>query len=363
MSCNLQKRYTKGDMTLLFYFGEEYKYDPLNLWADIIELTKHKMDITNRRVTILFDGDNDGDSKLLVLDYQFGRNYREVKLSETNITQFKPNELNMGSEQTLINYIKYVKKMIPSDQYCLYLSGHGAGYRSYTESSLALETNINNKEDFLTIKEISNALKETGGVELLVFDTCLMGNIETIYEFKETVKYVIATPEDMPGPGNNYTTLIQNYYTSENLTAFTLGSATLSSYYNYYKYDNTNHEQQSPESYNLKNYNLLQMYDVKKICEVIESANFESNIISYTTMDHSKSMRFDRGDYNTYGHYLRLDLPEINKYIYTSPNDEYKLISIYYPTLNIAFNQEYKSSRFGEKFPSWSENVENRMNY
>lgn len=361
-SCNLQETYTKGEMTLLFYFGEDYRYDPLNLWADIVELTKHSVDITNKRVTILFDGETDGDSKLLVLDSQFGRNYREVNLSDTNINQFKSNELNMGSEDTLTSYIKYVKQMIPSDQYCLYLSGHGAGYRSYSESCLGLETNINNKIDFLTVKEISNALKKTGGVELLVFDSCLMGNIETIYELEESTRYIIASPEDMPGPGNNYTPLIENYYSHKNINAFDLGIATLNSYYNYYKYDNPDHAAQSPETYNLKNYNLLQMYDTKKICEVINSESFESTIISYTLMDHTNSMRFDRGDFDSYGHYLRLNLSEINEHIYTSPEDYYKLISIYYPTLNVGFNEEYKKSRFGEKFPSWSKNVENRMN-
>lgn len=394
-SCNIQETYPNGDMTLLFYFGADWKTNPLSLINDVIELTKNKVDISKRRVVILYDGPEEGDSELYVLDSPFEKTYRRVKVQDAGIETISDNELNMGSKDTLKSFIEYVKNKIPSSSYSLYFGGHGTGFNSYYSGGLALETHINEEKDLLLVSEIAEALGETEKIDLLVFDACLMGNIENIYEFKDKAKYIIASPENIPGPGNNYTSIIEGFYSSSVLNEYDLGIKTLESFYNYYKYTEPDWELQSEVEYNTENHKLLQMYDVDKFITIIESNGFEGLLIENIKSNSENLFVYDRRDIisrvyekniNTganeevykkthyEGHYRQLKIESLNNIIISAPNSDLKLLSAYHPgslfdlynglytanTSAIYYNTNYENTAFSKKFPNWTNYLKSR---
>lgn len=347
LSCSIQESYPKGDMTLIFYLADD-TYGSIGLSSDISELTMNANDISDKRVVMLYDGPAKGDSSMYSIDNTFGYNSRKIKLSDANIPTESTNEINMADPATLTAYLKYIKKKIPSDYYALYFGAHGAGYRSNFNAGLHVEEKLTMKDEVLEVTEINKAITESGGVDLLVFDVCLMGNLENIYEFKDSVDYIIASPETIPGPGNNYTYLTSSYFSDLETTPYNIGKSTLNSFYRHYDL----YADSQPESDIYDDKELLSMYDVKAISGLIESDNFGNTIKEYVEQNGNSSEKFGED-------YVQIDLENILSNITTADNDDKKLISIYYAKKS-SFNEAYSETSFSQLLPTWTEYLKNR---
>lgn len=360
LSCSLQESYPEGDMTLIFYLGNS-SISPFQLEDDIDELTKKYVNISNKRVTILYDGADEGDSRLIILDTVFGAKHRKLKLSDAGFKTDSKNEVNMADPDTLETYLKFVKDKIPSKYYTLYFGAHGNGYRSNDNSGLEVENRHQSSDYMLEITEIETAILNSNGVNTIVFDVCLMGNIENIYQLKNTADYIVASPESIPGSGNNYELLIESYYSETEVTPLGISHLTLETYYNHYNELQT--QSQNPW---IKDKDILAIYDVKGIVSTINSNNFEDDILKYAKNTPYFTYHYDRNnlpaviypineiDPRYYkGEYIELDNDDLNNYIYTRNNDSPKLISIYRPTTT--YNMNYANCDFAEKFPKWTE--------
>ncbi|QEN04245.1 hypothetical protein EW093_05875 [Thiospirochaeta perfilievii] len=356
VSCSLESSYPKADWTIMFYLADDYITLPLT--ADIDELTSKEVVTKSIRLVILYDGPLNGDGTLTVLDSPFITNSRNIELSSTAININSENELDMAKEETLESYIKYVKDKLPADNYGLYFGSHGTGYKSWVESGLAVE---NGEDQLLTPKEISSAIKNTGEMSIVVFDACNMGNIETLYEFKETkVEYIIASPELIPGPGNDYINFINAVYQAPNLTPQSLGETTLEVYYNYYKENPTINNNHNAES-------LQNLYNVGEIKKIVESNEFKNELTTLLSKKDNNTTMFDFEEYDiftetpTKPNYSNiLDILD-NQYMFnnaiTKPqNGDYLWLSIYTPTI---YNPGYEDTKFANE-TGWNDIVKNQ---
>lgn len=103
-------------------------------------------------------------------------------------------EVNMGDQQTLIDFIDYAKENYPSDRYQLCFSGHANAWYGVCPDDTS-------KGDSLTAHELKQAFLETSGLDLLCFiGCCKMGSMEVIYELKEYCDVYIASEDDGYGP-------------------------------------------------------------------------------------------------------------------------------------------------------------------
>lgn len=361
LSCSLQEKLPEGDTTLMFYLGDDTGSSRIGLINDLIELTSKEVDISTKRVVILIDDSDNGDTELYTLDSPFDINFRKIPVEETPISTKSNSEANMGDSATLESYINFVKEKIPSKYYALYIGGHGTGYSSNYESSMQLEIN-DREEDLLTVIEIANVLERTGGVDLIAFDACLMGSIENIYELKNSADFLVASPENIPGPGNNYIKLINSFYLDSTKTPWDLAKATVESYYFGYSLVS---QTQSPW---IKDRELLQLYNIKEIVKIIETETFETTLINTTLSAPTDNPKYNRGTISGQnlddplhpshfiGEYSELNIDSVDNYIFTV-NDTEKLISVYNPSGS--YNNTYSKSSFSIKFPNWTNYIKN----
>jgi hypothetical protein len=94
-------------------------------------------------------------------------------------------ELNMGSVETLKDFLIWGVSSYPSERYILILKNHGGGWK---RGVCIDETD----GGILSIKDIKTALDYlfdmTGEkIDILAFDACLMGMVETAYELKDNI--------------------------------------------------------------------------------------------------------------------------------------------------------------------------------
>jgi hypothetical protein len=136
---------------------------------------------------------------------------------------------SMGKQSTLQDFLIWGVKNYPAKKYAVIMWDHGAGAKGfgYDENNLSDPT--------LTINEISGALKAATAIskqkfELVGFDACLMGNIETATGLKDYASYMVASEEVEPGHGWDYTFALQALNKKPTATGAEFGKAIADGY-------------------------------------------------------------------------------------------------------------------------------------
>jgi subtilase family serine protease len=138
-------------------------------------------------------------------------------------------EVNMGHPNTLYDFITWVKKDYSAQHYCLVLWDHGSGWEGCCKDNTS-------NDDKLTLQEIKQAFKQAGiKFDVLVFDACIMGNIETVYQLNDYTNTVIAS-EDVGGHRMSpYDAILQELTKKPNMGWDELGRIWVDEYYKFYK--------------------------------------------------------------------------------------------------------------------------------
>lgn len=102
-------------------------------------------------------------------------------------------ETNMGDQQTLEDFITFCKTNYQASHYSLTLVNHGRGFAGCCYDYHAPHPSwFYALGDCLTVEELDTALANTGGVDVLFFDTCLGGSFEVAWQLVDEVDYIVA---------------------------------------------------------------------------------------------------------------------------------------------------------------------------
>ncbi|MBN1215654.1 MAG: hypothetical protein JXA99_09485 [Candidatus Lokiarchaeota archaeon] len=164
-------------------------------------------------------GSDDNISILVQIDRRLGYDYSNANWTDTRrgiilyddnnavieSTLLSLGELNMGSSQTLEEFINWGKERCPAENYMLILWNHGTGVMNGMEQGYICE-DINDN-DSLTNQEIESAIKDKE-LDILGFDACLMASIEYYYALKNHTDIFIGAEGFEPGEGWPYDTIL-----------------------------------------------------------------------------------------------------------------------------------------------------------
>ena len=120
--------------------------------------------------------------------------------------------LNMAESGTLQTFLEYGMSNYPADRYGLILWDHGGGPNEGTCYDELFGGNSMN------LRALEQALMKSVGInslEWIGFDACLMSSVETAYELSTYAKYMIASQEEEPSTGWNYSFLNGLEYDSD----------------------------------------------------------------------------------------------------------------------------------------------------
>lgn len=107
---------------------------------------------------------------------------------------------NMTKPETLSNFINWASKEYPADRYHLIFWDHGGG----TLAGFGYDENF--PDGMMPLSDIAKALKNTNTkFDMIGFDACLMGTVETAYVLEPYGDYFVASEETEPGNGWYYT--------------------------------------------------------------------------------------------------------------------------------------------------------------
>lgn len=117
-------------------------------------------------------------------------------------------EANMGDPATLRQFLVDGIRAYPAKHYGLILWDHGGGWSNHVNDEAAPGTA--NNYDYLTLGELRAAIEQAlqatavARLDLIGFDMCLMGQLETAYELADVARYMVASQALEPGDGWPY---------------------------------------------------------------------------------------------------------------------------------------------------------------
>ena len=111
-------------------------------------------------------------------------------------------DADMGSYDTFGQFLTWTRDHYRYNRVFLILIGHGEAYTGMLYDQ-------NHENDPLTLTEMVRALQIGGfNVELIGFDTCLMGSLEVASRMSGYARYMVASQESEPAEGWRYDTFI-----------------------------------------------------------------------------------------------------------------------------------------------------------
>lgn len=169
--------------TLMIYMDADNDLSTAEYWfnrdneakLDFMEMTNvDVIDYTNVNVICLKDeyGDNPENTNLYYID--------EDGATTLNTTWLDSEE-NMGLQSTLSDFVGWCLEEYPADYTFLVMWGHGQYWKGFGND-------VSSDNDSLELIELKSALSNSLGEEkldIIGFDSCFMGNIETMYQLKD----------------------------------------------------------------------------------------------------------------------------------------------------------------------------------
>ena len=114
---------------------------------------------------------------------------------------------SMADPDTLADFIAWGREKYPAKKYALVLWDHGGG----SKNGLFIDELFG--KDMMYLYELGNALRD-GGVhfDMVLFDACLMANLETAYIIRDYASYMVASEEVVAGQGTAIGDWLQELY-------------------------------------------------------------------------------------------------------------------------------------------------------
>ena len=121
--------------------------------------------------------------------------YEDVSTAEIRLQQEVP-LASMSDPETLSDFIRWSVEEYPAEKYMLVLWDHGGGSRT------GIFVDELYDGDILYLYELGQALKECGvKIDTVLFDACMMANLETACMIKDYARWMIASEEVVTGEG------------------------------------------------------------------------------------------------------------------------------------------------------------------
>lgn len=122
---------------------------------------------------------------------------------------------DITNPDSLTNFINWAAKNCPAKKYVLLLSDHGSGYVPHQDLPMAaaatrgIVNDDGHQEKCFSVHSLTSAIKNADiRPEVIYMDACLMNSIEYLFELKDLCDYIVASTYLVPGPGGEYTSLV-----------------------------------------------------------------------------------------------------------------------------------------------------------
>ena len=114
-------------------------------------------------------------------------------------------QANMGESQTFADFLEFCSTNYPADHTMVVFWNHGGGsLTGVAYDELYDYDYLSLAEIYEGFSQVYNLSEEDPPIDIVGFDTCLMGSIDTAYALSDVAQYMVASEEMAPGIGWAY---------------------------------------------------------------------------------------------------------------------------------------------------------------
>lgn len=181
---------------------------------------------------VLYDAQDDSYDGIYYIE-QDPDGYNSTIISPI-VSTFLGIDPDMSNWETLRDFIMWCKNNYPSQHYGLIMWDHGNGifreerkglFKGFCEGMKLWEMDN-------AIEEFTTAIGEK--IDIVGFDLCLLGQIETVYQLKDYADYVIASENVEPGDGWDYEASFAHLNANPNMSSETISTHIVNDYLTFY---------------------------------------------------------------------------------------------------------------------------------
>lgn len=145
--------------------------------------------------------------------------------------------IDMGSADTLREFIQWARATYPADRYALVIWNHGSGWRSraaFRGRAVSFDDELGTS---IKIWELPTAIRPTSAdpvMDVLLFDASLMQMLEVAYECRNIARYIVGSEESPPGEGYPYHEILKPLMDNSDVAPVQWASAIPNIFVNWY---------------------------------------------------------------------------------------------------------------------------------
>ena len=186
-------------------------------------------------------------------DWKTTRRYYVTKDSDpqtvnSNLLVDMGTGVDMGSPNTLRDFLQWGVRSFPARKYMVVLWNHGAGWRAYRDRLNLFARGVSyddNTGNHIRIWELPLALSVGVKWDIIAFDASLMQMLEVAYEIRNLGHYIVGSEESPPAPGYPYHRILAPVVSHPSIPARDFAAQIVTQTINYYHPDSTDNITQS----------------------------------------------------------------------------------------------------------------------
>lgn len=145
--------------------------------------------------------------------------------------------VDMGSAETLREFVRWARATYPADRYALVIWNHGSGWRSRAAIRGRAVSFDDELGTSIKIWELPTAIRPTSAdpmMDVLLFDASLMQMLEVAYECRNVARYIVGSEESPPGEGYPYHEILKPIMENSDIPPAQWASAIPNIFVNWY---------------------------------------------------------------------------------------------------------------------------------
>lgn len=172
-------------------------------------------DIESMKIAVNNGALQDGRLLIYKVGYRSSPELQEFTSNGLVTLKSYPGVTSSVTVEAMTQVIADMKALAPADEYGAIFWSHSTGWLSPVKTKPRTSRSWgDDKGAKMPIPDMAEALKDTG-LNFIYFDCCFMGNIETLYEFRGTTPYIVASPAEVPADGMPYEINLQYFFSKE----------------------------------------------------------------------------------------------------------------------------------------------------
>jgi len=226
-----------GDWTVLVYMNADNDLEPYG----IINFNQMEQVGSTARVRIIVQFDRSPGYDSSNGNWTGCRRYLVTKDSNPDIINSTllqdMGEVDMGSPDTLRDFVRWGQQNYPASHYCLVIWNHGSGWRMATRLTTTPRNVSFDDTSGTSIRTVDMPYAlaaATRPIDLLAFDASLMQMLEIAYEIRGSAVVLTGSEESPPGEGYPYDRWLARLLASPGMDARELGTAISQEYVGYF---------------------------------------------------------------------------------------------------------------------------------